>query len=77
MRTKDLRCAAYLMTVGHQVRGLELDHAGYGVVVFDDKASSDVGAYERGAQAPAEKLIANYRRLVRQVDEVRKLGVAR
>ena len=68
MKTDNIRLAAFLLTRGHEIRGLEIAAEGYGVVVFADDAQADAATFELGALAPAKALLANYRALIRQLD---------
>lgn len=78
MKTTNIRLAAYLLVKGHTVRGIGIDPAtSFGVVSFDDAVEPDAAAFAEGAQAPADQLLATYRTLIRQIDEVRRLGGGR
>jgi len=68
MKTDNIRLAAFLLTKGHEIRGLEIAAEGNGVVVFGDDAHADAESFELGAFAPAKALLANYRTLIRQLD---------
>src|SRR5262249_52094703 len=68
MRTDNIRLAAFLLTKGHAIRGVEIVPEGYGLVTFSDDAQSDAELFERGAMAPAEALLASYRTLIRQLE---------
>jgi hypothetical protein len=68
MKTDNVRLAAFLLTKGHAIQGLEIVPEGYGIVMFSDDVLPDAEAFELGAQAPAKALLANYRTLIRQLD---------
>ena len=68
MKTDNIHLAAFLLTKGHQIRGVEIAAEGYGVVTFADDAQIDSETFEFGAAAPANALLANYRALIRQLD---------
>jgi hypothetical protein len=72
--TDNLRLAAFLLTRGHVVLGVEIAPEGYGLVTFSDDAHTDAETFELGAVAPAKALLANYRTLIRQVDKRRGGG---
>jgi hypothetical protein len=69
MKTDNVRLAAFLLTKGHPVRGVEIAAEGYGVVSFEEEAQADAETFELGAVAPAKALLANYRALIRQLDK--------
>ena len=74
MKTDNIRLAAYLLTLGHSLRGIEITPAGYGLVTFDDSALPDATTFDAGGDAHAKALMANYRTLIRRVDELKRGG---
>jgi hypothetical protein len=72
MRTDNVRLAAFLVTKGHPVQGVEIGASGYGVLTFAEAAQADAETYEMGGNAPAEALLTNYRTLIRKIEEYKK-----
>lgn len=74
MKTDNIRLASFLLTKGHQVQGITIAPEGFGVLSFADDARADADSFDLGATAPAKALLANYRSLIRRLDECKRGG---
>lgn len=63
---RDLGVAAYLMTAGYKLAGLQKINEGFRVFIFEDPAGTalqDAQAFHGGAAASADRLLFNLRKL--------------